>query len=190
MIKKIKEIQKNKDLVEKVKKRIEEFEKVGSSSDYRWFQELCFCLLTANYSAKRALKAWVGIKGIIKNASKEEISKKLRKEGYQYYNKRAEYIVEARKFLSYSKSFKELVRENGRNWLLNIKGVGMKESSHFLRNIGYKDYAILDRHVLRVLFENRVIDNIPKNLKKKQYLEIEKKLKEIAKAHGISIASL
>jgi N-glycosylase/DNA lyase len=30
-------------------------------------------------------------------------------------------------------------------------GIGMKEASHFLRNIGYKHLAIIDRHILRNL---------------------------------------
>ena len=66
-----------------------------------------------------------------------------------------------------------------RDWFLkNVKGLGLKESSHFLRNIGFGDkIVILDRHILRSLFNYKVIDEIPKTLTKKIYLEIETKMK-------------
>jgi len=63
-----------------------------------------------------------------------------------------------------------------RNWLAeNVLGIGMKEASHFLRNIGYRDLAILDRHILKHLLNCDVISEIPKTISKKKYLEIEQK---------------
>ncbi|MFH7873060.1 MAG: hypothetical protein QW449_00695, partial [Candidatus Aenigmatarchaeota archaeon] len=52
--------------------------------------------------------------------------------------------------------------------------------SHFLRNIGYKNFAILDRHVLRILEKHNIIKEIPKSLPKRKYLEIENKLRELS----------
>ena len=49
-----------------------------------------------------------------------------------------------------------------RDWLAQdprIKGLGYKEASHFLRNIGFKGYGILDKHIVRSLFELGVIDS-------------------------------
>ena len=62
----------------------------------------------------------------------------------------------------------------------NIKDLGYKEASHFLRNHGYKNFAILDRHVLKTLKENKFIKEIPKTLTKNEYLQIESKLSELA----------
>ena len=71
--------------------------------------------------------------------------------------------------------------EELREWLIkNIKGVGYKESSHYLRNIGYENLAILDRHILKNLNKHNVIDEIPRSLTKKKYLKIESKFKEFA----------
>ena len=57
----------------------------------------------------------------------------------------------------------------------NVKGYGYKEASHFLRNIGYKNLAILDRHILKNLLKYKVISEIPKSLTPKKYFEIENK---------------
>ncbi|MPM54417.1 putative N-glycosylase/DNA lyase [bioreactor metagenome] len=63
----------------------------------------------------------------------------------------------------------------------------MKESSHFLRNIGYKNLAIIDRHILRALEFCGVIESInpPKN--EKQYIAIEKKFYEYSLEIGIDM---
>jgi len=45
------------------------------------------------------------------------------------------------------------------------------EASHFLRNVGYHNVAILDRHILRVLNDHGLINEVPKSLK---YKEVEK----------------
>ena len=47
-----------------------------------------------------------------------------------------------------------------RNWLAkNVKGYGLKEAGHFLRNIGISDnkITILDRHILRNLKKLNII---------------------------------
>ncbi|MCK4265146.1 hypothetical protein KAW80_02185 [Candidatus Babeliales bacterium] len=56
----------------------------------------------------------------------------------------------------------------------NIKGIGYKEASHFLRNVGYNDVAIIDRHVLRFLKREKLIQEIPKTTTPKKYLAFEK----------------
>ena len=71
-----------------------------------------------------------------------------------------------------------------REWLVeNIKGLGYKEASHFLRNIGLgKDLAILDRHILKNLKRYGVIDKMPASLgTKKVYLDIERRMLEFSK---------
>ena len=71
-----------------------------------------------------------------------------------------------------------------------MKGLGYKEASHFLRNIGRDDVAIIDRHVLRYLHKNNYIDKIPGNLSRKTYLEIEKILEDIADENDLNLAEL
>ena len=65
-----------------------------------------------------------------------------------------------------------------------------KEAGHFLRNVGFGDeVAILDRHILKNLVRLQVIDEIPKTLTKKIYLEIEEKMKKYCKETGIPMDS-
>jgi N-glycosylase/DNA lyase len=70
-----------------------------------------------------------------------------------------------------------------RDWLANekgIKGLAYKESSHFLRNIGYRGYAILDKHVLNCLAELKLISDPKPPKSRKEYLRVENTLKEFA----------
>ena len=73
----------------------------------------------------------------------------------------------------------------------NVNGLGYKETSHFLRNIGLgKNFAILDRHILKNLKRYGVIKSIPKTLTRKKYLEIERKMKKFSEKIKIPLAEL
>ncbi|MHA1860705.1 MAG: 8-oxoguanine DNA glycosylase, partial [Candidatus Ranarchaeia archaeon] len=72
-----------------------------------------------------------------------------------------------------------------------VRGLGLKEASHFLRNIGKGDkLAILDRHVLRNLNVLGVISDIPRSITKRRYHAIEKKMAMFASEIGIPIQHL
>jgi N-glycosylase/DNA lyase len=98
----------------------------------------------------------------------------------------------AREFINeIDRKLKSLREKELREWLVrNIKGIGWKESSHFLRNMGFKNFAILDRHVLKTLNKYGILDEIPRTLSKKIYLGIERKLKNIADHLHITLAEL
>jgi N-glycosylase/DNA lyase len=129
--------------------------------------------------------------------TQKELSRELKKLGYRFYNKRAEYIFEARK---HSPGFRhriiKLVEEGGtrhaREWLVqNVKGIGYKEASHFLRNVGYKDVAILDRHILRVLHANGLIPSMPKSgLDRSTYLKYENLMRIMSFKVRLNLAAL
>jgi N-glycosylase/DNA lyase len=77
-----------------------------------------------------------------------------------------------------------------REWLSeNIKGIGPKEASHFLRNIGYTNFAILDFHIIDILIRNGLFEK-RKPLTKREYLEIEAILKKIARKVNLNLAEL
>ena len=175
-----------------VKQRVKDFEQVFISNNERWFSELCFCLLTANSSAIMGLKVQdaLGFDGFSK-LSQDELTKRLQELGHRFYNVRAGFIAEARKNIDIKQRIQSFNDEReAREWLVeNIKGLGMKESSHFLRNVGYKNIAILDKHIINVLSEHNIIER-PKNLNKQRYLDIEKRLEELAKATSLSLGEL
>lgn len=172
---------------QEIQSRIKEFENCED-----WFSELCYCILTANASAKSAIRAQEEIKNEFQKLTKRQISARLQKVGYRFYNKRAEYIEHAKQFAD----IRGIVRwlgdgKTAREWLIrNIKGFGYKEASHFLRNVGFKDVAIADRHILRLLKENRLIEGCHHSLKKEQYIQIESVLEELAKKSGLNLAEL
>jgi N-glycosylase/DNA lyase len=167
-----------------VEKRLKEFDSVNKKGNEEWFHELCYCILTANTSAKMGKK-------IQDNVSVEEflymkpdkLKKKLNDLRCRFYNKRTEYIVEARKFAKIKDLLQNLSRNEKREFIHdNIKGIGLKEASHFLRNTGHYDFAILDKHVKNILKEHDFISEkiATSSMTSKNYIEIEKSLKEIA----------
>jgi len=141
---------------------------------------------------KELIKDIEDLKIRIGNKINKKLKEELKKLGYRFYNKRANYIVSGRKFIKEIDSVIKNKKEfEVREWLVeNIKGIGWKESSHFLRNIGFQNFSLLDRHVLRILQENKVIEKIPKTLTKKKYLAIEGKLRNLARTLHLTLAEL
>jgi N-glycosylase/DNA lyase len=159
-------------------------------SNKEHMSELCFCLLTANYTAEGGIRIQKEM-GDFSGLSASQIEKELRRLGYRFPKVRAGYISIAQDYrndlcrLSCMESSMER-----RKWLVeNIKGLGYKEASHFLRNIGYDDVAIIDRHIIRVLEEHQLIPST-KSISPKKYLEIEEILSVLAHKSGTSLGEL
>jgi len=178
-----------------IKKRLEELRRVWYENDRKVFAELAFCLCTPQSSAKasdKAIKSCADC-NLLFVGRPEDIAPVLTKSGVRFSTHKSNYIVEARNYFSKDGDIKIKEKLNTqdipglRNWLAdNVMGLGMKEASHFLRNIGFgKDVAILDRHVLRCLVDYGVIPEVPKTLTKQKYLEIEEKVREFSKKENI-----
>jgi N-glycosylase/DNA lyase len=117
----------------------------------------------------------------------------------RFGDSKARYIVEARKTFSKNGNLRLKSHIQSyynpfelREWLVdNVKGLGYKEASHFLRNIGLgEEFAILDRHILRNLVKLHVIPEIPVSITKKRYLDMEEKLRIFANKIGIPMGEL
>ncbi len=172
-----------------VKRRVSEFLELNRSGSEEWFSELCFCILTANSSAELGIEIQRRIGRGFLEYPRYMLEEELRRAGHRFWRKRAEYIVEARKYAGIKEIVLEKIESGGvfgaREWLVeNVKGLGYKEASHFLRNVGYFDVAILDRHILSIMAENGMIE-MPKTLTRKRYLEIEQKFFELSDSVGI-----
>ncbi|MCS7118639.1 MAG: N-glycosylase/DNA lyase [Archaeoglobaceae archaeon] len=184
-------------VLKKIKKRIKEFERLGKLGQVRFnFEpflnleidatietELAFCISTANSSAKAGLKFQKMLEDKdIFSMKIEDFEKLLRISGVRFYRKKSIYIIDAIKKIQ---NFK--IPENGsmRDLLVReIKGLGYKEASHFLRNIGIKNLAILDRHILDWLgIKQRIVS-------KKRYVEAEEELRDFARRIGKNLAEL
>jgi len=174
-----------------VSRKVKEFEETGRSRK-RVFRELCFCILAANYSAEGGLRIQQAIGDGFFKLNRLELSRRLRSLGYRYPKTRAGYIVGARKL--FADIWRIINEENDparvRIWLAdNVPGIGFKEASHFLRNIGFKNLAIIDKHILRVLHRYGFIST-PRSLSRTSYLELEKILSRVAGELNVSLAEL
>ncbi len=183
---------KNSSVKERVDKRIDEFKTLGKKENEELFSELSFCIMTANFNAERSIKIQDSLQDGFCSMPLSELADRLKELGHRFPEARAKYIVEARKHKDSLKKILAKFRTEAdmRDWLAdNVKGLGMKESSHFLRNIGFTDVAIIDFHIIDLLVKHGLVER-PKTLTPKRYLEIEKLLKEIAGKAGLNLAEL
>jgi N-glycosylase/DNA lyase len=179
LIKRVHDLKKNSELMRTIRKKLKEF-----SENKKLFSELCFCTLTAGASAQSGIKCQNALASKFHKLSEKDLQKELKKLGYRFHN-RAEYIHKNQENIKLLSQINKMPSIEARQFLVkNFKGIGLKEASHFLRNIGRKDVAIIDRHILRSL--GFKIDSLsPKN-----YLKIEDKLQEISRKTKTNLAEL
>jgi N-glycosylase/DNA lyase len=180
--------------------RLEEFGKcLNDKNDEGVFSELAFCLLTPQSKAQCCWDAirTITSQNLLVEGTEDDIKGKLHR--VRFHNKKARYLVGARTLflnkgrLSIRSALKNLPDVHKcREWLVrDIKGLGYKEASHFLRNIGLGDrVAILDRHILRNLVHFDVIQEIPASMSRSGYMQIEQKMAEFAREIHIPLAHL
>ncbi|MBN1792215.1 N-glycosylase/DNA lyase [Candidatus Woesearchaeota archaeon] len=177
-----------------VSSRMKEFEAFRKADDDTLFSELAFCLMTANFQAEKSMKIQEALGKQLISSSEERLARELKMHGHRFPNMRAAFIVEARKHRRGLRAKLDSFDDSHarRNWLVaNVKGLGMKEASHFLRNVGYKGYAIIDFHIIDKLASAGLVDKpVSKSLTPKQYLEIEEVLKRLGERSNLSQAEL
>jgi N-glycosylase/DNA lyase len=160
-----------------------------------------YCLLTPQSSAVNASKVVEKLHSMDFEVRQIETVEVLRhKDHYvRFHNTKARHLARAKALFPDIKQqlmrFPREAEENEvralRAWLTqNVPGLGWKEASHFLRNIGYRNLAILDRHILRNLQRHGVIRSIPKSLSPKLYAEIEARFQAFAAEVGIDMDAL
>ncbi len=183
------------DIKKDIEKRLVEFSLIWEKgSDEDIFYELMFCLMTPQSKAELCWSAVLRVRerDILKVKKSEEILEDM--VGVRFKFKKSEYILEARDRFCKNGSFhiREMISESGdvhkirERLVRDIKGIGLKEAGHFLRNIGFgRDITILDRHILKNLKRYSVIEDIPASLTPLKYLEIEKKMIRFSKKVGI-----
>lgn len=175
--------------------RLQEFQSFKNKSSKEWLSELNYCILTANSKASTAI---IVQKELDKKGDKitvEEATVLLRKHNHRFHNTKAERIIKAKEHKNIKETLQAIIKKEGvigaRNWLVkNVEGIGMKEASHYLRNTGHDGIAILDRHIISTMKENGIIDEEPKLLDTKTYLELEKRFLNLSKKLNIRPAEL
>lgn len=179
-----------------IEQRLTEFDSFKNKSSEEWFSELCFCLLTANSRAKTALALQkdLGFKGFYA-LSQENLVSEIKNHKHRFHNTKATRIVEARQHFNIKNTIQDITNKEGqrsaRDWLVkNVKGLGFKEASHFLRNTGHTDVAIIDRHIISILKENNFLpqDFTVKN--PKSYFQAESTCENLANKLSMSLSKL
>ena len=177
-----------------IRKKLGEFENIiKNASEEIIFEELVFCIFTAGTSAKMGLSALRAVRSILPRASEDELRAKLRGV-YRFPNVRSKYVVHTRNYLAsrYGLRLRPLLLsfedpvERRDFFALNkdIKGLGFKEASHFLRNVGFRGYAILDKHILQCLLELGITESARAPHSRSKYVEIENRFKRFTKKNG------
>lgn len=185
---------------DEIRRRLSEFESVWmSGSDARIWEEMVYCFFTGGCSAKMGLRSIFAVRPLLESGEQAEVAKALNGV-HRYPNARSRYVVASRTFLQehcgmkLRKKLKSFdCHYERRDWLVRekgIKGLGYKEASHFLRNIGFSGYAILDKHVLRCLYELKIIDDPRPPNSRAKYLRVEEKLKQLARSARIDFDEL
>ncbi len=182
------------EIKDEVESRFNEFIKLGKEGNkYELFSELSFCVMTANWSSKGGIKAqnFIGEKAFAE-LEEGKLNKKMKEVGHRFPNTRTKYIVSNRWIID---ELPELIKKDPfevRKYIAkNVKGISWKEASHFLRNIGVRDLAILDKHIMRIMLKNNMINEIPKSgWSEKKYLGVENKLKPLSLKFGEDMGKL
>jgi N-glycosylase/DNA lyase len=183
-----------------IRARLAEFEEVWrAASDERLWEELVFCIFTAGASARMGLRSVEAVRGLLARGTHEELAGALQSK-HRYPRSRSGYIVVTREYLEGDCRMRLRERLEGfrdplerRDWLARergIKGLGYKEASHFLRNVGLRGYAILDKHILRCLAEIGVIESPQPPSTRARYLATEERLRGFARDLAIDFDEL
>jgi N-glycosylase/DNA lyase len=184
-----------------IRDRLADFEAVMlEGDDGRLFEELVFCIFTAGASARMGLNSIERVRPHLFKAGQKRLTRLLLG-AHRYPNARAGYVVHTRDFLKRDCGLRLRERldsfgddvEARRDFFAKspgVKGVGYKEASHYLRNIGYRGYAILDKHILRTLYEVGVIDSPAPPGAKKKYLAVEDRMRNFAEDIKINLDEL
>lgn len=177
----------------KIESRLSEFKKVP---EQKYFYELCFCLCTPQSKAANALIVQNKLEDLsfLTNPDCNPLPLLNDKKHYiRFHNQKAQRLLKARSEWHRIKAIinSDLNNRSKRDELYHtVNGFGMKESSHFLRNIGYEGLAILDRHILKNLIISGVFTTIPKIGTIKQYHEVENRFHDFSRSVGIPIDHL
>jgi N-glycosylase/DNA lyase len=183
LAKKIRQVMSNPAVRSTVEARVADFDRIREKgTDEEWFSELCFCLMTANWTARGGIAIQKVLGDGCLTLSQTKVEQVLADHGHRFARPRADYICKARKL----PKLRAVIEAQGddrraREWLIeNVLGLGYKEASHFLRNTGHYDVAILDRHILAIMHEYALIQEIPKTITPKRYKEMEKTLERLS----------
>jgi N-glycosylase/DNA lyase len=190
----------HRERAREIRARLAEFRDVWrAGSDELLWEEMVYCIFTAGASARMGMSSVEAVRPLLGRGTEEELAGALTSR-HRYPNSRAGYIVVTREYLTRDCRMRLRERLEGfadpaerRDWLARergIKGLGYKESSHFLRNVGFGGYAILDKHICRSLAELGVAGSPEPPATRTRYLALEDGMRRFAREARIDFDEL
>lgn len=175
-----------------IRQRLDEFENVSES---KYFYELCFCICTPQSRASSALAVQLQLEKLDFINKEVDTTPILRNKNHyiRFHNQKSKRLQLVKKQWFNIKELldSDISGEEKREWINNnVNGIGRKESAHYLRNIGYKNLAILDRHILKHLVTCGVFTEVPNISTKSRYDDVSNKFKKYAEQIGIPMDEL
>ncbi|HRE56329.1 MAG TPA: hypothetical protein PLW09_00790 [Candidatus Kapabacteria bacterium] len=160
-----------------IENRLSDFKNVKPES---YFYELCYCICTPQSKAVHANR----VVQVLQERQFFEIGfnpEETLRDGSHYirfHSQKALSLLKARENwyeiqLMITDTATD-IKQKRDSLAKHVRGLGMKEASHFLRNIGMFGVAIIDRHVLKHLVLCGVFCEMPRLISKKDYLTIER----------------
>lgn len=176
--------------VDEIRLRLEDFASVPKNQR---FYELCFCLMTPQSSAVHASMVQADLEQMDFLSFGQDVVDVLRAPDryIRFHHTKHKRLHRAREQWPLIESLLDntsISEQERRNRLRDlVDGYGMKEASHFLRNIGHRGLAIIDRHLLTNLVACGIYDEIPSVSTIKRYEDVEQSFMSYCEAIGIDM---
>ena len=158
-----------------IHRRLAEFRAIEPPA---YFYELVYCLLTPQTSVESAEKVVEELQKVSFHSLPVDPEPILRNRRtyIRFHKTKSKHLLMLKNEIpAILKALSEQqVPSARREWLVkNVMGLGYKEATHFLRNVGLNgELAILDRHILRNLKRYGAIRAIPKSLSRKSIFSL------------------
>jgi N-glycosylase/DNA lyase len=176
-----------------IRRRLSEFRAVPPSE---YFYEMVYCLLTPQTSAESAEKVASELQRLSFHSQSVDPEPILRNRSsyIRFHKTKSKHLLKLKDdFPLILKALREHSESSvQREWLVdNVLGLGYREATHFLRNIGRNGgLAILDRHILRNLKRYGAIRSVPTSLSRKKYISLERSFVRFSERIGIPLDEL
>jgi len=176
-----------------IENRLQDFLSVQEKD---WFYEACYCILTPQ---SKAVHAESVVKKLIDmNFEFNDLDPMpLLRDPEHYIRFHNQKTINLQLLKENFPEIRSLIQENQQKPLMlrdiltaKIRGFGMKESAHFMRNIGIFGPTILDRHILKHLLACGVKSGKNPPTNKSMYLRIEKAWLKYCKEVQIEMESM
>ncbi len=175
-----------------IRTRLAEFASIPRNAR---FYECCYCILTPQSSARNAARVQRKLEAADFFAHAFDPTPMLRDPAHyiRFHHTKSKRLLKLREQWSEVAAILDGDHPPAvkRGWLVaHVDGMSLKEASHFLRNIGVRDLAILDRHIFTHLLACGVLRRMPRTITPQRYLAIEAKFKKFAASTGIPMDEL